>query len=65
MAKDFSGRGIPSAAVYSNADGEFSEDRDIALDKLKNGDKSHLFSGYVQRGCGFAGGGHGVVSASD
>lgn len=44
MAKEFSGRGIPSAAVYSNADGEFSENRDIALDRLKNGEIKVIFS---------------------
>jgi superfamily II DNA or RNA helicase len=44
MAKEFSGRGIPSAAVYSNADGEFSEDRDIALDRLKKGEIKVIFS---------------------
>ena len=34
MAKDFCKRGIPAVAVYSNADGEYSEDRDIAIRKL-------------------------------
>lgn len=36
MAKEFCKRGIESVAVYSNADGEFSEDRDKAIEKLKN-----------------------------
>lgn len=44
MAKEFCGRGIPSAAVYSNADGEFSEDRDRALDRLKKGEIRVIFS---------------------
>lgn len=35
MAKEFCKRGIPSVAVYSNADGEFSEDRSVAIGKLK------------------------------
>lgn len=44
MAKEFCRRGIPSAAVYSNADGEFSEDRNIALSRLKNGEIKVIFS---------------------
>lgn len=44
MAKDFCGRGIPSVAVYSNATGEFSEDRKTAIDKLKAGDIKVIFS---------------------
>lgn len=44
MAEEFSGRGIPAIAVYSNADGEFSEDRDIAIEKLKNREVKVIFS---------------------
>lgn len=44
MAKEFSRRGIPSAAVYSNADGEFSEDREKAIRKLKGGEIRVIFS---------------------
>ena len=43
-AKEFCQRGIPSVAVYSNADGAFSEDRDIALERLKKGDIKVIFS---------------------
>ncbi|MDO4556608.1 MAG: DEAD/DEAH box helicase family protein, partial [Lachnospiraceae bacterium] len=44
MAREFSKRGIPAAAVYSNADGEFSEDRAGAIRKLKNGEIRVIFS---------------------
>lgn len=44
MAKEFSKRGIPSVAVYSNADGEFSEDRSAAIRKLKDEDIRVIFS---------------------
>lgn len=44
MAKEFGKRGIPSAAVYSNADGEFSMDRAEAIEKLKNGEIKVVFS---------------------
>ena len=44
MAKEFCKRGIPSVAVYSNAEGEFSEDRSVAIDKLKSGDIKVIFS---------------------
>ncbi len=44
MAKEFSLRGIPSAAVYSNSFGEYSEDRDIAIKKLKAGEIKVIFS---------------------
>ena len=44
MAKEFCKRGIPSVAVYSNADGEFSEDRSVAIEKLKNGEIKVIFS---------------------
>ncbi|MGN0497011.1 MAG: DEAD/DEAH box helicase family protein [Lachnospiraceae bacterium] len=44
MAKEFCKRGIPSVAVYSNADGEFSEDRSVAIEKLKTGEIKVIFS---------------------
>lgn len=44
MAKEFTRRGIPSAAVYSNADGEFSEERNVAIEKLKAGEIRVIFS---------------------
>lgn len=44
MAEEFCGRGIPAIAVYSNADGAFSEDRDIAIKKLKNREVRVIFS---------------------
>lgn len=44
MAKEFCKRGIPSVAVYSNADGKFSEDRGAAIEKLKNGEIKVIFS---------------------
>lgn len=44
MAREFSKRGVASAAVYSNADGEFSEDRDRAVEKLKNQEIKVIFS---------------------
>lgn len=44
MAKEFCKRGIESVAVYSNADGEFSEDRDKAIEKLKNREIKVIFS---------------------
>lgn len=44
MAKDFCKRGIPSVAVYSNADGEFSEDRSKAIEQLKNQEIKVIFS---------------------
>lgn len=44
MAKEFSRRGIPSAAVYSNADGEFSMDRTEAIEKLESGKIKAIFS---------------------
>lgn len=44
MAKEFCKRGIASVAVYSNADGEFSEDRDKAISKLKNQEIKVIFS---------------------
>ena len=44
MAKEFCKRGIAAAAVYSNADGEFAEDRDKAIEKLKNQEINVIFS---------------------
>ena len=44
MAKEFSNRGIPSVAVYSNANGEFSEDREKAIEKLMNQEIKVIFS---------------------
>ena len=44
MAKEFCKRGIEAVAVYSNADGEFSEDRDRAIEKLKNQEIKVIFS---------------------
>jgi len=44
MAKEFCNRGILSVAVYSNADGQFSEDRDKAIEKLKNQEVKVIFS---------------------
>lgn len=44
MAEEFSKRGIPSVAVYSNAAGEFSEERNIAIQKLKKGEVRVIFS---------------------
>ncbi len=44
MAKEFCKRGISSVAVYSNADGEFSEERDRAIEQLKNQEIRVIFS---------------------
>ncbi len=44
MAKEFCKRGINSAAVYSNADGQYSEDRDKAIEKLLNQEIKVIFS---------------------
>ena len=44
MAKEFCKRGIEAVAVYSNADGEFSEDRDKAIEKLKKQEIKVIFS---------------------
>ena len=44
MAKEFCKRGIESVAVYSNADGEFSEDRDKAIESLNNQEIKVIFS---------------------
>ncbi len=44
MAKEFCKRKVPAAAVYSNADGEFAEDRGIAVERLKNQEIKVIFS---------------------
>ena len=44
MAGEFSRRGVPSAAVYSDAGGEYAEARDTAIEKLKNGEIRVIFS---------------------
>lgn len=44
MTKEFCKRGVKSVAVYSNADGEFSEDRNQAIEKLKNQEIQVIFS---------------------
>lgn len=44
MAKEFCKRGISAVAVYSNADGEFSEERETAISKLKRQEIRVIFS---------------------
>ena len=44
MAKEFCKRGVEAVAVYSNADGEFSEDREKAVEKLKRQEIKVIFS---------------------
>lgn len=44
MAKEFCKRGIPSVAVYSNANGTYSEERGKAIEKLKSGEIRVIFS---------------------
>lgn len=44
MAKEFCRRKVPAVAVYSNADGEFSEERDIAIERLRNQEIKVIFS---------------------
>lgn len=44
MAKEFCRRGIPSVAVYSDAHGEYTEDRSIAIPKLMQGEIRVIFS---------------------
>lgn len=44
MAEEFCKRGVASVAVYSNADGAFSEDREKAIEKLKNQEVNVIFS---------------------
>lgn len=44
MAREFSSRGIPSVAVFSDASGEYTEKRNVAIQKLKNGEIRVIFS---------------------
>ena len=44
MAKEFCARGIDAVAVYSNTNGEPSEERNIAIQKLKNQEIKVIFS---------------------
>ena len=44
MAKEFCRRGIPSVAVYSDAHGEYTENRSIAIQKLMQGEIRVIFS---------------------
>ena len=44
MAGEFSRRNIPAAAVYSNADGEYAEDRSEAVRRLRDGEIKVIFS---------------------
>lgn len=44
MAREFCERGIDAVAVYSNADGAYSEDRKLAIEKLENQEIKVIFS---------------------
>ena len=44
MAEEFCSRGIMSVAVYSNADGAFSEEREKAIEQLKKQEIKVIFS---------------------
>ncbi len=44
MARQFNLRGCPAAAVYSSAQGEFTEERDLALKGLREGTYRVIFS---------------------
>lgn len=44
MAKEFSSRGITSVAVFSDASGKYTEKRNVAIQKLKNGEIKVIFS---------------------
>lgn len=44
MAREFNRRRVASVAVYSNADGEFSENRDIAIKRLLKKEIKVIFS---------------------
>ena len=44
MVKYFNEQGIPSCAVYSGSEGEYNEDRNIALSKLRKEDIKVIFS---------------------
>lgn len=43
MAEEFCARNIPACAVYSDSDGNFSEDRTAAIEKLEKGEISVIF----------------------
>ena len=43
MAEEFTKRGVPSVAVYSNAEGAFAEKRDKAIRKLRDGKIKVIF----------------------
>lgn len=44
MAKEFSLRNIPAAAVYSDSDGEYAQERSEAIRKLRDGEIKAIFS---------------------
>lgn len=44
MAKEFCLRNIPAAAVYSDSDGEYAEERGEAIRKLRDGEIKVIFS---------------------
>ena len=44
MAKEFCRRGIPAVSVYSGENGEYAEERNKAIEKLKNGEIRVIFS---------------------
>ncbi|MBQ3420600.1 MAG: NgoFVII family restriction endonuclease, partial [Romboutsia sp.] len=44
MAKYFNENGVPSCAVYSSKEGEYNEERSIALKKLRDEDINVIFS---------------------
>lgn len=44
MAKEFSLRSIPAAAVYSDSDGEYAQERSEAIRKLRDGEIKVIFS---------------------
>lgn len=44
MAREFCKKNIPSAAVYSGADGKYSMDRETAIEKLISGEIKVIFS---------------------
>lgn len=44
MAREFCKKNIPSAAVYSGADGKYSIDRETAIEKLISGEIKVIFS---------------------
>ena len=44
MAGEFCKRGIPAVAVYSDADGNYSESRNVAIQKLNDGSIKVIFS---------------------